>query len=135
MGDEGDHAAVRAANRRYYEAFEAADLDVMSSVWEHTDRVVCTHPGWATLRGWSKVASSYFALFQQGAALQFVLTDELAVVAGDTAWVSVDENLLGDSEGVTVATLNVFVRAGTTWLLAAHHGSVVHALEDGSVPD
>ncbi|MDQ4098748.1 MAG: DUF4440 domain-containing protein, partial [Actinomycetota bacterium] len=26
----------------------------MSRVWEHSERVVCTHPGWATLRGWSR---------------------------------------------------------------------------------
>lgn len=116
-----------AANRRYYEAFEARDLDAMSDLWERSPRVLCTHPGWATLRGWGPVAASFFTLFQNGQRLQFVLTEERTVVAGDTAWVSVDENLLGDQGGVTVATVNIFVRGpGGDWRMVCHHGSVVH---------
>ena len=100
----------------------------MSAVWEHSDDVVCTHPGWATLRGWGAVAASFFALFQSSQSLQFVLTEERVRVDGDTGWVSIDENLLGDQGGSTVAALNVFVRnpAGT-WMMTAHHGSVVTA--------
>ena len=41
---------VKAANAAFYEAFEARDMDAMSEVWEHSDRVVCTHPGWQALR-------------------------------------------------------------------------------------
>ena len=117
------------ANRAFYEAFEARDLDAMSAVWERSDRVVCTHPGWATLRGWGAVASSFFALFQSSQSLQFVLTEERVQVEGDVAWVSIDENLLGDQGGSTVAALNVFVRddASGRWLMTAHHGSVVSA--------
>jgi ketosteroid isomerase-like protein len=118
---------VVAVNRRYYDAFERADLDAMSDLWERSPRAICTHPGWATLRGWSQVASSFFALFERGAANQFVLTREHAVVCGDTAWVSVDENLLGAQGGITVATVNIFVRPGdgSPWRMVCHHGSVV----------
>lgn len=116
-----------AANRRYYEAFEARDLDAMSDVWDRSDRSLCTHPGWATLEGWGAVAASFFALFQNGAQLQFVLTRERATVVGDAAWVSVDENLLGDQGGVTVSALNLFVRRGGGWRMIGHHGSVVQA--------
>lgn len=150
--------AVLETNRRYYEAFEARDLDAMSDLWERSARAVCTHPGWATLTGWGRVSASFFALFQSGQQLQFVLTREQATVVGDAAWVTLDENLLGDQGGVTVATTNVFVRrnAGQTggdqtgggqtgggrddsgadghagdWALVCHHGSVVQAgLED-----
>jgi ketosteroid isomerase-like protein len=119
-------AELLAANRRYYEAFEANDLDAMSAVWERSSRAICTHPGWATLEGWGQVASSYFALFQGGNHTQFVLTRERVHVAGDAAWVSLDENLLGDQGGVTVATINIFVRgAGGGWRMVCHHGSVV----------
>jgi hypothetical protein len=121
-----DDAELLAANRRYYEAFEANDLDAMSAVWERSARATCTHPGWATLQGWGQVASSYFALFQGGNRTQFVLTREQANVAGNVAWVSLDENLLGDQGGVTVATVNIFVRGGDTdWRMVCHHGSVV----------
>ncbi len=99
----------------------------MSALWEHSDRVRCTHPGWATLRGWAQVASSFFTLFQTSRVLQFVLTQEDVEVAGPVAWVSVDENLLGDQGGATVAAVNLFVRQPTAgrWLMVCHHGSVV----------
>lgn len=119
---------VLAANRAYYEAFEARDLDGMSSIWEHSDRAVCTHPGWATLRGWGAVSGSFFALFTQTRqSIQFILTQEAATVVGDAAWVSVDENLLGDQGGATIAALNVFSRDRETgqWKMLVHHGSVV----------
>jgi hypothetical protein len=118
---------VLSANRRYYEAFESRDLDAMSDVWERSERSLCTHPGWATLEGWGPVAASFFALFQSGQQLQFVLTRERATVIGDVAWVSLDENLLGDQGGVTVATVNLFVRSRERWRMVCHHGSVVQA--------
>jgi hypothetical protein len=120
---------VTEANRRYYEAFEAADLDAMSALWERSPRVTCTHPGWSTLRGWGPIASSYYALFGGGNDIQFVLTREQPLVVGDAAWVSLDENLLGDQGGVTVATVNIFVRDGDglPWRMVCHHGSVVQA--------
>ena len=68
MPETVDIEAVRAANRRYYDAFEARDLDAMSDVWHHDDDVVCTHPGWKTLHGWGAVAGSWFALFGGPAA-------------------------------------------------------------------
>jgi ketosteroid isomerase-like protein len=125
-----DESDVLTANRRYYEAFEVRDLEAMSDLWERTDRALCTHPGWATLEGWGAVAASYFALFQNGARLQFVLTRERVTVVGDAAWVSLDENLLGDQGGVTVAAVNLFVRADDRWLMVGHHGSVVQSNGD-----
>jgi ketosteroid isomerase-like protein len=123
--DTLDEAAVREANRAFYDAFEARDIDAMSEVWEHSDRVVCTHPGWRTLRGWGAVSGSWFALFGGPNPLQFILTDEVVAVDGDAAWVTVDENLIGPEIGGTVAALNVFHRAGGRWRLVAHHGSPV----------
>lgn len=124
---------VRAANRAFYEAFEARDLDAMSAVWERSDRALCTHPGWATLQGWGAVASSFFALFQNVQSLQFLLTEERVHVQGGVGWVAVDENLLGDQGGSTVAAVNVFVRddAGGRWRLVCHHGSLVTAAASG----
>jgi ketosteroid isomerase-like protein len=122
-----DVAAVRAANSAFYAAFESRDLDQMSTVWEHSDRVSCVHPGWQVLRGWGAVAGSWFALFGGPQHLQFILTNEAVEVAGDVGWVTVDENLLdGDQVAGTVTALNVFVRDDDgVWRLIAHHGSPV----------
>jgi ketosteroid isomerase-like protein len=126
-----DREAVAAANKAFYAAFEACDLDGMSRLWEHSDRIVCTHPGWASLRGWAQVAASFFALFQNAQHLQFILTKENAEVAGDVAWVSVDENILQGSNATTVAALNLFVRGGEDgWLMVGHHASPVSDSSD-----
>ncbi len=122
-----DVEAVSIANQRYYAAFEASDLDSMSAVWERSPRAVCTHPGWSMLRGWGQVSASFMTLFQGSSTLQFVLTAERIEIEGDVAWVSLDENLLGDDAGVTVSVINLFTRGHDGWRMVAHHGSVVHA--------
>ncbi|MDQ4090531.1 MAG: nuclear transport factor 2 family protein [Actinomycetota bacterium] len=121
-----DLDSVAAANAAFYAAFEARDLDAMSLVWEHSDRIICTHPGWASLRGWAQVAASFFALFQNSLQLQFILTKERAEVAGDVGWVTVDENILQSSTATTVSALNLFVRGDDGgWRMVAHHASPV----------
>lgn len=114
-----------AANRSFYEAFEAQDLDAMSELWVHGDEVSCVHPGWAALRGWGAVSASWVALFRSSERLQFILTAEHVAVVGDAAWVTLDENILGASAGSTVAAINVFTRADGRWRMVAHHGSPV----------
>lgn len=123
--DDDPAAAVLAANARFYEAFEAADLDAMSAAWEHATDVLCTHPGWPTLRGWAQVSSSWFAIFRNPQRLQVILTSPSVTVVGDAAWVAVDENLLDGGPGQTVSALNVFRRRDGRWRVVAHHGSPV----------
>jgi ketosteroid isomerase-like protein len=125
MNEAVDVDAVLAANRAFYEAFEQRDLDAMSDAWEHDDDVVCTHPGWRSLQGWGAVAASWFALFGGPQQLQFILIGEKARVDGDVAWVTVEENLIGDGGGSTAMALNVFRRRDGRWRMVAHHGSHV----------
>lgn len=124
-GDGDPLNAVADANRAFYEAFEAADLDAMSDLWEHSDRASCVHPGWTVLRGWAAISASWVALFQGPQRLQFILTNERVEVDGNTGWVTVDENIIGDEAGATVAALNVFAHDDGRWRLVAHHGSAV----------
>ncbi len=126
-GADEDLASLLAANQAFYTAFETRDLDAMSAVWERSGRATCTHPGWATLRGWPHVQASFFALFGGPSTLQFVLTEAKAHVHGDAGWVTVDEDLLGDQHGATVAALNLFARdPHGCWRMVAHHGSPVN---------
>ena len=97
----------------------------MSDLWEHSDRSVCVHPGWGRLTGWGAISASFYALFQNDQPLQFILTGEHCEVVGDTGWVTVDENILSDEVGGTVAAVNLFVRGPNGWRLVVHHGSSV----------
>jgi len=129
---EHDHDTVLAANQRFYDAFEAGDLDAMSDLWSHGPGTACTHPGWGTLQGWGAISSSWFAIFQGPAPAQFILTNPQAHVSGDVAWVTVDENLIGIHSAQTVAAVNIFERQGGGWKMVCHHGSPV---ADRDTPD
>jgi ketosteroid isomerase-like protein len=120
-----DERAVLAANRAFYAAFEARDLDAMSDLWEHSDRSACVHPGWTLLRGWAAVGASWMALFQGPQQQQFLLADEHVTVVGDAAWVTVDENILFPDGTATVCALNLFVRSPAGWRVIGHHGAIV----------
>lgn len=139
---DADEDAVRAANASFYGAFEARDLDAMAEVWERSERARVTHPGWPTLSGWARVAGSWDAIFRNTPYIQFVLTNEKVEVVGDSAWVTLDENILQAAEGAgegqepaplagaRVAATNVFVRAGNRWRMVLHHGSPVGVAGD-----
>jgi ketosteroid isomerase-like protein len=116
---------VLATNRRFYEAFEARDLDAMSDIWEHADRISCTHPGWSTLHGWNAVVGSWFALFTNDQRLQFIVTEERVEVVGDAAWVTCEEHVLDGLGGGTVAAVNLFARGPAGWRMVGHHGTSV----------
>ncbi len=116
---------VAAANRSFYDAHEERNISAMSALWEHSARVVCVHPGWPILRGWDDVLQSWVGIFRGPGRNQFILTNEAIVVAGDVAWLTLDENLMGLEGTGTVAATNVFAKSADRWLLVAHHGSPV----------
>ena len=116
---------VLTANRAFYEAHEARDLVAMSTVWEHSERTVCVHPGWPILRTWPVIEQSWRRIFGGPGRNQFILTNESVAVDGDLAWVTVEENLVDTGATGTVAATNLFGRKGRDWLLIVHHGSPV----------
>ena len=127
---------VLAANAAFYAALEACDLDAMARVWEQSERAVVVHPGWPMLRGWVRIAESWSAIFRNTDFIQFVITDETCVVAGDTGWVTAQENILqsaggggapaaddADLTGSRAVVTNIFVRDGSQWRMVVHHAS------------
>ena len=118
---------VRAANQAFYDAHEARDLDAMSAVWEHSDRVVCVHPGWPILRGWNSVGATWRRIFEGPGRNQFILTNESIDVGGDVAWVTLEENLVDRGETHAIAAVNVFASTDGAWKLVAHHAAQVMA--------
>ena len=119
------HEAVLAVNQAFYDAHEGRDLAAMGAVWEHSERVCCIHPGWPILRGWPMVEESWRRIFSGRGRNQFIITNEVVECVGDTAWVSLDENLVDAGSTGTVAATNVFVRSAGTWAMVLHQGSPV----------
>jgi uncharacterized protein (TIGR02246 family) len=125
-----DVEAVTAVNAALYEAFETADVEQMSAVWDDVDpdAVVCVHPGWPALRGRTQVLRSWSAVMATTDYVQFVLSDVQVSIEGDTAVVSCTENVLTsvtDMNGGTIVATNVFRRRPGGWRLSVHHGSPV----------
>jgi len=116
---------ILLANQAFYDAHEQRDLAAMSAVWDHSDRATCIHPGWPILRTWPLIEESWRRIFAGAGRNQFIVTNEQVHVAGDVAWVSLDENLVDGGMTGTIAATNMFVRTGTDWKMILHHGSPV----------
>jgi ketosteroid isomerase-like protein len=97
----------------------------MRAVWEHSDRVVCVHPGWPILRTWPEVESSWERILTGPGRNQFIVTNLSITIEGDVAMVTLDENLVEGQVAGTIAATNTFVRTGGRWMLVHHHGSPV----------
>ena len=127
-----DRSAVQAATRRFYAAVEAGDLDEMTALWLPGEATLCVHPGFGPVRGTATILRSWALVMAQASYVQYVLTDEVVDVHGDTAVVSCIENVLSAGRrtpkesfdgGRGVAT-HVLQRAGGgEWLLVARHAS------------
>ena len=122
-----ERTRVLSANQAFYDAFEACSLAAMEAVWEHSADVVCVHPGWSMLVGWPAVRRSWEQLLGNGQNLQFIVTEAVATVGTDMAFVRASENILADGgmQG-SIVVINVFSRGGDgVWRMVSHHGSPV----------
>ena len=87
-------------------------MAAMVDLWDHSDEVICTHPGMPTVRGWDEVRLSWEQILRHGGEMQFIVTDERVVVYGDVGWVTCTENIIGsDGPRGTVCALNLFARS------------------------
>jgi ketosteroid isomerase-like protein len=133
---EPDVDAVRAANERFYRAFESLSLAEMEPLWRQDGHVACIHPGWPRLVGWEAVRESWDAIFNSTREIRFTLTDVRIEVGGDLAWVLCTENILSETrENLSVTAIqatNLYERHGDAWLLVHHHASHVLAPPAGA---
>tara|TARA_B100000614_G_scaffold254142_2_gene269099 strand:+ start:294 stop:698 length:405 start_codon:yes stop_codon:yes gene_type:complete len=113
---------LETANSSFYAHFEAADIQGMSDLWVNSHEVWCTHPGWPTIFGWDPIRVSFEQIFS-GPELPQFLTSNVRFHGDDhTAWVFVEENLLGSSLSA-VAAVNVFKRVEGTWRMVGHQAA------------
>ena len=122
-----DAEAVLAANQGFYDAFGSLEMERLERVWEHSDRVMCVHPGWPVLIGWERVGESWESIFRNTTLMHFNITEARVIVQGDLACVSCLENITtvvdGRAANFAVRATNVFARSDNGWLMVHHHGS------------
>lgn len=117
------------ANRRFYDAFEALDMEAMEACWESSERVACLHPGGPWLRGWDEVRDSWAAVMANTGYIEFQIDEPHVEIVDPVAWVTCVERITSAGQGgnsvAEVAATNVFLLDDTGWHLIVHHASPV----------
>jgi ketosteroid isomerase-like protein len=111
-----DVAAVLTANRAFYRAFAARDLEAMAALWASEAPVACVHPGWDALRDRAAILKSWRNILGNPGSPAVLCENETAHVLGDVAYVLCHEVI---EDAYLVAT-NLFVRERGQWKLAHH---------------
>jgi len=123
MSDETD---VLAANEAFYDAFARRDAEAMDLLWAKTMPVACVHPGWAVLRGRTKVMASWRGILENPSAPNIRFAQPAAHVLGETAFVVCYEVL---PRARLVAT-NYFAREDGVWRMVHHQASPLARMEE-----
>ncbi|MEQ8747687.1 nuclear transport factor 2 family protein [Pyruvatibacter sp.] len=129
-----DRASLLFANDAFYRAFADRDIQAMAQLWAHDDTILCLHPGWAPLRGFEEVMSSFQGIFEGPAppAIQPEAAD--AALHGDIGIVICYEHI---GQDYLIAT-NIFRHDGTSWRLIHHQAGPANeppAGQDDKKPD
>jgi ketosteroid isomerase-like protein len=122
---------VLAANRRFYDAFEALDLERMGACWASGGTVACLHPGGPWQRGWEEVREGWEAILANTGYIEFEIVEAQVTLMDPVAWVTCTERITsaagpgGSAAIAEVAATNVFVLGATGWRLMVHHASPI----------
>ena len=119
--------AVRQANRKFYQAFEALSIEEMEQIWAAEDHAKCVHPNWDVVIGWNAIRQSWLDIFRGTDYMKFALEHLQIDVYGNIATVVLVENLLSSVEGrvseSSILATNIYELRGNEWLLILHHAS------------
>ena len=117
-----------AANRAYYDALSARDIEAMSLVWTCTSEDINIAPPIRPVvhAGWNAVKANYLAYWSTLSSLSVSMEESEVRFNGDTAWVhgvEVARRRLrdGGTEGSRNAGTSIFVRQDDRWRMTFHH--------------
>ncbi|MBI3451904.1 MAG: nuclear transport factor 2 family protein [Rhodospirillales bacterium] len=111
-----EYDATLFANEVFYRAFADRDFAAMEEIWSSGATVVCIHPGWTALVGYTEVMASWRRILANRNAPAIACHQAEAFVYGEVAFVvcyeQIDDNFL-------VAT-NIFRRENGRWKMVHH---------------
>lgn len=116
-----DAAAVLAANRAFYDAFNERDVEAMAQLWSQSDDVVCIHPHRAVISGHREVMRSWRAILTNPDQPRIVFATETPRIIGEIGIVAGREVVAG----VPIVATNLYRREAGIWKIIHHHGSPV----------
>ena len=121
-------------NKKFYEAFNARDLDAMKSVWSSRENVICVHPGWDPLNGFEPIIESWQGIFKNSGNMDIQISDVTVTASEDLAWVSCVEKLYTIATNGVLASkvfsTNLFQLNEGNWKMIMHHASPIPSLKE-----
>lgn len=118
---------VRRANRDFYRAMEARDLEAMRGLWATDLQVLCVPTGRDPAVGWPAVREYWRGLFDRLKYLEIEAVDVSVTVIDRTALVVCVERAFfstgGETQRTSIHATNLYYLAGDRWRLVHHHGS------------
>ena len=111
----------------FYDAFERADLNLMTAVWAHDAGAICIHPQGPRLAGLTAIRSSFAEIFSHGPNASLKIS-ELRKQDGQTLAIhSVYETFVMPGQPATISPVlatNVFILTPHGWRMVLHHASL-----------
>lgn len=117
-----------AAERAFYQAFAACDLQGMSEVWADNRETICIHPGGPLLQGKTAILESWREILS-GVLPPRLRHRELRRFAEGMLAVHLVEELIAPhgapaEEGTRILATNVYRYCGDSWRMMQHHASL-----------
>lgn len=114
------------AEKAFYAALAACDLDAMMAVWAPDDEAVCIHPDGSRQQGVAAIRAMWRQMFAGGGSFTIRIERAFARQAGTLAVHGMYEHFLygdGREAGPPVLATNVLERDGRGWRMVLHHAS------------
>ena len=134
---DGDEAAVRKANAKFYTALNAmftGKAEPMLAIWSHADDVTYMGPGGGVLVGWKSISAAWQKQADmklggkvKAVGLHVVIGDSLAVVQ-DTE-VGKNTHVTGGKGDVSIRATNVYRKEDGAWKMISHHTDLLPYLK------
>ena len=123
----GLQSSAEAAETVFYEALQAADVDMLMSVWADEDDLVCVHPGGPRIVGSVAIRASFEQILSRG-VLRITPERVLRTITLGCAVHSVVERVQmqadpGEPKFAFVLATNIYVKTPDGWRMVLHHAS------------
>jgi ketosteroid isomerase-like protein len=111
----------------FYDAFERADLKLMTAVWADEPGAVCIHPGGPRLAGLTAIRSSFSEIFSHGPTMRVKVSElrkhQSQTLAIHSVYESFEESNPKNIAPPLLAT-NVYLLTPNGWRMIVHHASL-----------
>jgi len=124
-----DKEKIIKANKKFYDARNLYDIDLIEQIWLADGRAKCVHEGWPIIFGWRAIKESWKTIFETGGFNHVDVSDFFVEVKENTAWLNCVERATYSIDNRRVVVLaqatNIFELEDGEWKMALHHASLM----------